>query len=92
VHEPEYDQALERIYRDLRRADDIIAGLEFWISRRAEICYAVAGYPPEGYAFWLSKRTQEGRARVIFSYDEEVAYLITAWLIPDHLEGLFFEP
>jgi hypothetical protein len=89
IHEPEYDQALERIYKDLWRADDIVAGLDFWISRRAEDCYAVEGYPPKGFAFWLSKRTREGRIRVIFSYDDETVHLITAWLIPDHLEGLF---
>jgi hypothetical protein len=68
-----------------------MAGLEFWISRRAEICYAVENHPPD-VAFWISKRTQEGRARVIFSFQEETAYLLTAWLIPDRLEGLFFEP
>lgn len=90
VHEPEYEQAVERIYRDIRRADSILAGLEAWVSRRAEICYAVVGYPPEEFASWVSKRTREGRVRVIFHYTNEVVTLIDARLIPDNLEGMFY--
>lgn len=55
MHAPEYQKAIDRIFHDVRRADEILEGLEYFLSRRAEMGMAVRGYPPGEYASWLSK-------------------------------------
>ena len=37
VHEPEYRKAIEKIFDDVQRADEVLDALDFFISRRAEM-------------------------------------------------------
>lgn len=90
VHEPSYSEALERIFHDIQRADDIMEGLETFVSRSAEMGMAYQGYDQARVSTWLSKRIPEGRVRVLYAYTEEVAHLLNAWVIPAHLDGKFF--
>jgi hypothetical protein len=66
VHEPEYSAAIQGIFHSVQRADEVLAGLELFVSRRAEMGMAVRGYP-QGYASWLSTRLPDGkRVRVVY--------------------------
>lgn len=66
----------------MRRADEVLEGLELFVSRRAEMGMAVRGYPAE-FASWLSKLLPDGqRVRVVYRYDTEEVHLIDAWTIP----------
>ena len=87
---PEYQKAIDRIFHDVRRADEVLEGLEYFLSRRAEMGMAVRGYPPEEYASWLSKSLPgKGRVRVLYRYDDVSVVMLDAWLIPESLEGMF---
>ncbi|HSG38973.1 MAG TPA: hypothetical protein VLE27_04995 [Thermoanaerobaculia bacterium] len=88
VHEPEYVDALEKIFKDIRRADDVMEGLETFVSRRAEMGMAYERYPAD-FATWLSKRTPQGRVRVLYKYNDRSVHLLLAWIIPDWKEGQF---
>jgi hypothetical protein len=90
VHEPEYTQAVTRLFQSLRRADEILDGLEFFVSRRAELGMAVRGYPSDEFASWLSKPVPgKGRVRVLYHYGPETVTMLSAWIVPEELEGKF---
>jgi hypothetical protein len=90
VHEPEYVEAVSRFFQTIRRADEILEGLEYFLSRRAEMGMAVRGYPPGQFASWLSKPISgKGRIRVLYRYDEASVVMLDAWEIPASLEGTF---
>lgn len=71
IHEPEYQEATRRIFSSIRRADEVLEGLEFFLGRRAEMGMAVPRYDPAQFASWLSKPIGgKGRVRVVYHYDE----------------------
>lgn len=90
MHAPEYEEAVDRIFHDIRRADEVLEGLEYFVSRRAEMGMAVRGYPPDEFASWLSKSLSgKGRIRVIYRYDDVSVTMLDARLVPESLEGMF---
>jgi hypothetical protein len=88
VHDEGYVEAVGKIFSSVARADAILEGLEFFISRRADLGMAVKGYPEKEFASWVSKRIPgKGRIRVVYRYDDKTVHMLSAWLIPDEIEG-----
>ncbi len=74
MHEPEYLKAIEEVFQTVQRADEVLYGLESFISRRAEVGMACVGYPPE-FGTWLSTLLpNDCRVRVLYTYTKEVAF------------------
>jgi hypothetical protein len=91
VREPEFEESTRSIFKSIRRADEILEGLEIFLSRRAEMGMAVRGYPQE-FASWLSKPIPGmGRVRVIYHHDDRAVTMLDAWLIPDQYDGQFLK-
>jgi hypothetical protein len=84
VYEPEYTAAIQTIFKTVRRADEVLSGLELFISRRAEMGLAIKGYPADEFATWLSRLLPNGRVRVLYRYDSKEVHLIDAWMIPGY--------
>lgn len=81
VHEPEYALATEEIFRTVQRADEVLSGLEFFVSRRAEIGMAVRDRA--GIASWLSQLLPDGqRVRVLYAFSAHSVHLLDAWTVP----------
>jgi hypothetical protein len=91
VREPEFEEATRILFKSVRRADEVLEGLEIFLSRRAEMGMAVRGYP-EQFASWLSKPIPGmGRVRVVYHHDARAVTMLDAWLIPEKLDGQFFK-
>jgi hypothetical protein len=91
IHEPEFDEATRQIFSSIKRADEVLEGLEFFLGRRAEMGMAVPRYDPAQFGSWLSRPIPgKGRVRVIYHYNESAVTMLDAWVIPDRLDGQFF--
>jgi len=82
VYEPEFDEALGLIFSSIRRADEVLEGLTFFLSRRAELGLAVRGLPLN-HASWLSQLLPDrSRVRVLYEYTNDEVVMLDAWLVP----------
>lgn len=90
MHEPDYLKAIEEVFETVQRADDVLGGLELFISRRAEMGMACKGYPPE-FCTWLSTLLpNDCRVRVLYTYTTEEAHLLDAWMVSGSADGPYY--
>lgn len=87
MHEPEYQLATRRIFETIQRADEVLGGLELFISRRAELGMAVDRRHGAFFTWLSTLLPNKSRVRVLYRYTNEVVYLIDAWTLPGFDEG-----